>query len=463
MHISLTFLRQRYAQSTFLLLVFALIAGIFPVSAQEVVNRFDREGRIWLEYDDRVATITNSRVVPAQTLGINHEPEYFEVKFDRWIDGSLGQTSDFIRLYRVVDFDDPNYSRYFGALDYLNSVLDQRPLLPTNTIYGDFVRFIDFENGSGVAYRAGYGETRTYQFQGVTDDGLYYLSVQFILGAEFGLPIDEPEDFSTTIRMLDDVFASLMIDVPEVLVESDSTAPTTTVQFENISFEVASELAWRVEADVIAPIVDLEGVSMFGSQPGATAFSFPGFPDENTLRDAELRVVPVASAPENANQFLDYVDALDALLAARPDFASDLNPTDGGTPDGPASVLLAGAERFMARPQVIDFDDGTGVRYLSYFSQGSATAVHNTQVYYKFQGLTDDGAYSISVLFPLHTDFPETVTLLEPTGAYEPGNPRYAEYLTQIIRGLDAQSASDFTPNLDMMDAVIRSLRVSPV
>ncbi|MBC7813459.1 MAG: hypothetical protein H7175_20025 [Burkholderiales bacterium] len=459
MQISLTFIRQRYAQSTFLLLVFALIAGIFPVLAQEVVNRFDREGRIWLEYDDRVATITNSRVVPAQTLGINHEPEYFEVKFDRWIDGDLGQTSDFIRLYRVADFDDVNYSRYFGALDYLNSVLDQRPLLPTNTIYGDFVRFIDFENGSGVAYRAGYGETKTYQFQGITNDGLYYLSVQFILGAEFGLPIDEPEDFSTTLRMLDDVFASLMIDVPEVLVESDSTASTTTVQFENIGFEYASSLAWRVEGDVIAPIVDLEGVSMFGSQPGATQFSFPGFPDQNMLRESNLRVITVAEVPENANSYFEYVDELQALLEQRLDFASDLNPQDGGT-----AALLNRAERFMARPQYIEFDGGLGIRYLTYFSQGTATAVPNNKVYYVFEGMTDDGAHVITAVFPLTNAFPGTIAPLDPSAMQSEEldvlYPDYPEYLTQIMRGLEAQPASDFTPNLDTMDAMFRSLRV---
>lgn len=88
-------------------------------------------------------------------------------------------------------------------------------------------------------------------------------------------------------------------------------------------------------------------------------------------------------------------------------------------------------------PKKIDFANGTGIRYIISFENTLSTS-SDTNLYYTWQGLSDDGLYYISAVFPL----------------------RSVKLNGQSISSLNPNQidGSDFEPSLDELDYYIRSI-----
>ena len=116
---------------------------------------------------------------------------------------------------------------------------------------------------------------------------------------------------------------------------------------------------------------------------------------------------------------------------------------------------------FCSQPKVIEFSEGKGVRYLSYYSQGM-NPVLDQDVFYTFQGLTNDKQFYVSAFFPVQTGIFPT----EPSPCSVCGDQNYdpsadwmamvAEQLTQ----LNAQSQDRFTPSLPSLDEIVQSIHI---
>jgi hypothetical protein len=119
-------------------------------------------------------------------------------------------------------------------------------------------------------------------------------------------------------------------------------------------------------------------------------------------------------------------------------------------------------QSFCAQPQIIDFSGGKGIRYLSYYSQG-LNPVLDKQVFYTFQGLTEDGQFYVSALFPVQTGiFPAEPSLCSVCGDLnsDPSVEMTTLLITQLTE-LNAQAADRFTPSLAMLDELVRSIRIA--
>ena len=88
-------------------------------------------------------------------------------------------------------------------------------------------------------------------------------------------------------------------------------------------------------------------------------------------------------------------------------------------------------------PAKIDFANGTGIRYVTSFEETLSTNI-DTNLYYTWQGLSDDGLYYISAVFPLIN------VMLN-------GQPASSLSSDQI-------NGSDFQPSLNELDFYIRSI-----
>jgi hypothetical protein len=116
----------------------------------------------------------------------------------------------------------------------------------------------------------------------------------------------------------------------------------------------------------------------------------------------------------------------------------------------------------MLRAQVayLDFEGGSGVRFLTQYGH-EPREINSGELFYTFQGITDDGHAYVSAFLPVsHPSLP--VHLGTFRDAPDTGSWRYDEYIAWIEDRLNAQDASSFTPNLDQLDAIIRSLKVGP-
>jgi hypothetical protein len=116
----------------------------------------------------------------------------------------------------------------------------------------------------------------------------------------------------------------------------------------------------------------------------------------------------------------------------------------------------------LLRAQVayLDFEGGSGVRFLTQYVQ-ERREINNRELFYTFQGITDDGHAYVSAFLPVsHPSLPVHLGVFR--DARDTYSWRYAEYATWIEEQLNEAHASSFTPGLDQLDALIRSLEVGP-
>ena len=102
---------------------------------------------------------------------------------------------------------------------------------------------------------------------------------------------------------------------------------------------------------------------------------------------------------------------------------------------------------------------GSGVRFVATPMQG-IDVILNRNVVYIEQGLTDDGAYLISFIYPpvSTSELPNSVEEVTEE-EFQQVNTDWGTYLQQKEALLNSLSASDWEPHLTTLDEVIGSLQ----
>jgi hypothetical protein len=120
----------------------------------------------------------------------------------------------------------------------------------------------------------------------------------------------------------------------------------------------------------------------------------------------------------------------------------------------------------QSRVEYLTFDSGEGVRFIAQYSE--LYPVVNSMLIYNFNGLTSDGKYYISAVFPVSVPFaPDTVEEITTIPTLETPNSvedvralfkAIEEHNAEIEGKMDMLEDSDFTPNLDLLDSIIQSI-----
>ena len=180
-----------------------------------------------------------------------------------------------------------------------------------------------------------------------------------------------------------------------------------------------------------------------------------------------LQGYAVADHPIQPQVFIYPVADLAAANKRMGEAAADLQALLQSRQPGeqiPYLPLLASAkEVLIARVDYLDFQGGSGVRFLTQAGNGLAP-VNNSALVYTFQGLTSDGEYYVSAVLPVTHPVlgSETTPDEEMINAITADPGYYASYLAEKTAWLDGQPAPGFTPDLDKLDALIRSIVVRP-
>ena len=111
---------------------------------------------------------------------------------------------------------------------------------------------------------------------------------------------------------------------------------------------------------------------------------------------------------------------------------------------------------FHAQEKYIDFQNGSGIRYLTQYSQ-DITPITNQNLFYTFQGLTADGAYYVTATFPISAPTLADEPAIDDWNAFGAG---YQDYLTQTINDLNTLTSDEYEPDLALLDTMVQSLRV---
>lgn len=224
------------------------------------------------------------------------------------------------------------------------------------------------------------------------------------------------------------------------------------IRFEGASFRIDSTLASSIDSEIV-PAVPLEFPTDVpdGVGPRHLRFTFHGRSEAGDTahhQAPQLRIYPVPAYEQIWAPSKETIDSLRAMLT---------RPGETWSREIPFLPWADVSQPFRSHVRRLGFGDGAGVGFVTAYAIEPAP-VTNGELEYTFQGLTSDGASYVSLSFPIRAPI---LRDSEPLDDWEGFARRYPEYVDKITRALDAVPADSFTPDLERIEAMIRSLCVS--
>lgn len=242
---------------------------------------------------------------------------------------------------------------------------------------------------------------------------------------------------------------------------------------DGMQFSYDTSLARDVSVTRVEAVQIEEGMPFWALSPAYRQVDFEGYPNaDDMIQSPRLIIYPTAEFAAYGDeqggflwQLENLVATLNEYLSAPDDDKPDLADYVGSTLYAPEETLsflpvFNAAQVLIAQPRYVEFENGLGVRYLTYFAQ-DAYPLSDTSVFYTFQGLTLDSQYYVVAIFPLKTPlFPAEDQLNLSAEDYDNFIATFDSYLNDSILALDILPAEVFTPNLALLDALLVSLNV---
>ena len=232
----------------------------------------------------------------------------------------------------------------------------------------------------------------------------------------------------------------------------------------SVSLDVTG-MAAKVTSEVIPAVGSADGPHWM-AMPAYMQLTLQGYPVSNSSYQPRVFVFPVKNLDVNEAAG-KAVKSLQALLQDQ-QVGQDL----------PFLPLTPDVQALHARVTFLDFKDGSGVSFLTQFGSGLAP-INNHALIYTFQGLTGDGQFYVSAVFPLNLPgLPEDSLegqQSQPPAIQYPQPPagdsltdeqiqafdsQYRQYIIDTVIMLNNQPENSFIPELSRLDAMVRSLEI---
>lgn len=230
-----------------------------------------------------------------------------------------------------------------------------------------------------------------------------------------------------------------------------------TISFNN--FEFSFGLATNVN------VIQYPGDPVDLSQPGGAQPPYTEFRLYNGIEAPDFALESVGSIRVfDTRELGGYVFAnnqlvaLQDILERRPDLTMYETVEDNLSainlpflPTFPAGQVL------RARAHYLETEDLSGIAFVTAYAQDASPFV-STNFLYTFQGISSDGRYYVSAIFPLVTTLFDDQ--IPSDFSYETFIAGLTDYMIESIGRLNAGTPSDFVPALDAMDAIIQSFEI---
>ena len=236
--------------------------------------------------------------------------------------------------------------------------------------------------------------------------------------------------------------------LPEPTTAPEPTAvPPPDVAYEGISFSYDPSIAADVQGATM-PAEDGAGGWEWEIVPQHVVLNFDGYVLPDAFHNPAIIVYPADEFAAMSEIAAGTISDLRNLLQAKPPSPEHI----------PFLPVWNAAQFLQANVAYIDFQNGTGVRFLTQYGQ-AANPINNHDLFYTFQGLTHDSRYYVVAILPASNP------ILPADGSTIPGDDYgafaddFANYVTDIEMQLSAQAASSFAPDLVLLDEMIQSLK----
>lgn len=193
---------------------------------------------------------------------------------------------------------------------------------------------------------------------------------------------------------------------------------------------------------------------------GHIALNLEGYMLQNKLHEPQIYVYPALPYAELVPPAFESIHRLNNILydPNAPISADQL----------PIVPFFNAAQVFASNVQVMSFQNGRGVRFLTEYAQYAAP-VNNHELFYHFQGLTNDGVYYVIAILPITMPaLAETgdVAAAPPSGGIpypdiSDPNANLPGYYAAVTDLLNNTTSEIFTPNLTQLDQLIQSMSIT--
>ena len=237
-----------------------------------------------------------------------------------------------------------------------------------------------------------------------------------------------------------------------IIVPTNTTSSGGVVTFKNVSFIVPLGVAKDAKAETVPAVTDTNNSPWWEVAPEHLKFSLTDYQLPNKFLQPQIFVYPAEEYAKLNSNASDQIQKLKAIIAGAP-----------LTKDAMPNWVMNAAQLLAAKMQVINFQNGRGVRFLTQYDQYPAT-INNHELFYLFQGLTNDGKYYIVATLPVTSSIlaedekPESPV---PAGGVSPEGGTNDAYYEAVTKALDAMYEDSFNPSLFQLDALIQSITVT--
>ncbi len=243
----------------------------------------------------------------------------------------------------------------------------------------------------------------------------------------------------------------LPADEPD-LINTETSEPeiSPSIEYEGVSFYFGPEIALSANVETI-PEQDLGEEYMPGdSYPAYYEFTFNEYVVRDHFHKPKVMVYPTDAYRSISPMAGETLENLQQFLNTQS--RAGLN---SGLPFLP---IWPAAQMFAVNVEFLEFQSGSGVRFLTMYGQ-AAYPVDNQNLFYTFQGLTDDSQYFISAILPItHPGLPEDGDdIVEDWPTFFDN---FETYLTETTAWLDNQQNDFFNPRINDLDAMIASIKI---
>lgn len=246
---------------------------------------------------------------------------------------------------------------------------------------------------------------------------------------------------------------------PEITNTPEATAipdGKRVIEYDGVYFIYDQSLASSVDGSIEEAMI-VEEPAPVTSYPENTLFSFINYPNPEppSFHTPAIHIYPAQewkAMNESVNERITRMET--DVLVNRP---MDLDSY-------PFLPVWPAAQMFHSNVRYLDFQGGSGVRFLTMYGQATYP-IANDNIFYTFQGMTADGQWYISAVLPVrHPNLPNTGEELE--GYSMDWEPMYdaaawEAYRDEVVGMLNSQEDDSFAPSLRLLDEIFESLQIT--
>lgn len=178
-------------------------------------------------------------------------------------------------------------------------------------------------------------------------------------------------------------------------------------------------------------------------------FTFNNYAVGDHFHKAKILIFPVDEYRAISPQAADIIDKLKQSLITK--------PGSGPMSDLPFLPMWPAAQIFSARVEYLDFQNGSGVRYLTMYGQ-ALYPVDNQNLFYTYQGITHDSRYYIAAVLPVtHSGMPDEGQVDD----WSEFESNWDSYIADTLTWLEAQDPNMFFPDLENLDVMMASFEIN--